>query len=95
VVHFVAAPDQQRGAADESLFLRLIRRLIEVSNANDKAVRFRASELIASMMNQLDEEAELEYATHHDALLPSPCSLTVCMRTVCVCVCVCVRACVM
>ena len=61
VVHFVTTPDQQKGSASESLFLQLIRHLLEASNANDKAVRFRASDIIASMMNQLDEEAELEY----------------------------------
>lgn len=70
VVHFVTTPDQQKGPANESLFLQLIKHLLEASNANDKAVRFRTSDLIASMMNQLDEEAELECVPPRPSALP-------------------------
>lgn len=61
IVSFVTRPDQQRSDNGSPLFNSLIRHLLDVSDAKDKAVRFRATDLIARMMHELDEEAEIEY----------------------------------
>lgn len=61
--------------------MRLLHRLLEVADAKDKAVRFRATDLIACMMNELDEETEIEYVHRTpSAFGKGPCALNPAVR---------------
>jgi len=63
IVNFVTSQEQKTVVVDSdggSLFEYLIRHLLDVSDAKDKAVRFRTSQMIAAMFEQLDPDTNIE-----------------------------------
>lgn len=65
--------DDDDGGGEQTFCSFLLTYLLEFSNAKDKSVRFRACQLIASVLNALGEDAEIRddlWQEIHGALVP-------------------------